>query len=476
MNTIRRIAKNTLVLLIAQIISMGLGFFYMMYTARYLGAEGFGVLSFAMAFTGIFGVFTDLGLSQLTVREIARNKTLADKYIGNIIPIKLFLILLTLFLIVLFINLLGYPPDTILVVYIISISIILNSFVHTFKSIYQAHEKMEYISFFNILNSFLLLVGVVIAINQQFDVIGFAALYLIASLIVLILNIFVIYLRFIDFSFSIDVQFWKFIIKESLPFGLSSIFVVIYFYIDSVMLSLLKGDEVVGWYNASYKLVFILLFIPGVYFSSIYPVMSKLYVSSKESLRFMYSISMKYMLVIGFMIGISTVILADNIIILIFGSEYQPSIIALQILIWAVFFSFLAHAPLYTLNSINRQVIYTKVVFIGVIVNIILNSILIPIYSLIGASAATVFTEFLGFFLLYYLVKKHTGYELENENISKIIVTVSIFIISYMLINLFVDKIISIALSFLLFCGSIYILKVVSDKDLILIKSIFHRT
>lgn len=476
MNTVRRIAKNTLVLLVAQIVSMGLGFFYIMYTARYLGAEGFGVLSFALAFTGIFGVFTDLGLSQLTVREIARNKKLANKYIANIIPIKLFLILLTLFLIVFFINLLGYPPDTILVVYIISISIILNSFIQTFKSIYQAHEKMEYISFFNILNSFLLLVGVVIAINQQFDVIGFAALYLIASLIVLIFNIFVVYRRFIDFSFSLDVQFWKFIIKESLPFGLSSIFVVIYFYIDSVMLSLLKGDEVVGWYNASYKLVFVLLFIPGVYFSSIYPVMSKLYVSSKESLKFMYSTSMKYMLVIGFMIGISTVILADDIIILIFGSEYQPSIIALQILIWAVFFSFLAHAPMYTLNSINRQVIYTKVVFIGVIVNIIFNSLLIPRFSLFGASVATVFTEFIGFSLLYYLVKKHTEYELENENISKIIATVSIFIISYLLINLFVGKLISIGLSFLLFCGSIYILKVVSDKDLILIKSIFHRT
>jgi O-antigen/teichoic acid export membrane protein len=187
LNTVRRIAKNTLVLLVAQIVSMGLGFFYIMYTARYLGAEGFGVLSFALAFTGIFGVFTDLGLSQLTVREIARNKKLADKYIGNIIPIKLFLILLTLFLIVFFINLLGYPKNTILVVYIISISIILNSFVETFKSIYQAYEKMEYISLFNILNSFLLLVGVVIAIKQQFDVIGFAALYLIASLIVLIL-------------------------------------------------------------------------------------------------------------------------------------------------------------------------------------------------------------------------------------------------------------------------------------------------
>ena len=48
-----------------------------MYTARYLGAEGFGILSFALAFTGIFGVFADLGLRQLTVRAVARDKTQA---------------------------------------------------------------------------------------------------------------------------------------------------------------------------------------------------------------------------------------------------------------------------------------------------------------------------------------------------------------------------------------------------------------
>jgi len=84
MNTVQRIAKNTGVLLVSQIASYILGFFFVMYTARYLGAGGFGILSFALAFTGIFGVFSDLGLSTLTVREVARDKSLARKYFGNI--------------------------------------------------------------------------------------------------------------------------------------------------------------------------------------------------------------------------------------------------------------------------------------------------------------------------------------------------------------------------------------------------------
>ena len=87
MNTVQRIAKNTGVLLISQIASYIIGFFIIMYTARYLGAEGFGILSFALAFTGIFVVFADVGLRQLTVREVARDKSLAGKYLlvqGNI--------------------------------------------------------------------------------------------------------------------------------------------------------------------------------------------------------------------------------------------------------------------------------------------------------------------------------------------------------------------------------------------------------
>ena len=84
MNTVQRIAKNTGVLLVSQIASYIIGFFFVMYTARYLGAAGFGILSFALAFTGIFGVFSDLGLSTLTVREAARDKSLARKYFRNI--------------------------------------------------------------------------------------------------------------------------------------------------------------------------------------------------------------------------------------------------------------------------------------------------------------------------------------------------------------------------------------------------------
>ena len=157
MNIVQRIAKNTGVLLLSQIVSYILGFFYVVYAARYLGAAGFGILSFALAFTGIFGVFTDLGLRPLTVREVARNKSLAPKYLANVSVMKIILVSITFGLIALVINLLGYPKQTIKVVYLIALSVIFGAFTGMFYSIFQAFEKMEYQSLGQILNSALML-------------------------------------------------------------------------------------------------------------------------------------------------------------------------------------------------------------------------------------------------------------------------------------------------------------------------------
>ncbi len=48
MNAVQRIAKNAGVLLASKVVSYTKGLFFVMYTARYRGAAGFGVLSFAL--------------------------------------------------------------------------------------------------------------------------------------------------------------------------------------------------------------------------------------------------------------------------------------------------------------------------------------------------------------------------------------------------------------------------------------------
>jgi len=473
MNTVQRIAKNTGVLLISQIASYIIGFFFIMYTARYLGAAGFGILSFALAFTGIFGVFSDLGLGILTIREVARDKTLASKYLGNIAVMKIFLVVITFGLIALTINLLGYPEQTIKVVYLVALSVIFGAFSGMFNSVFQAYEKMEYQSLGHILSSALMLSGALFAISQGFSVVGFASIYFLVSVVVLGYNFTVCAWKFVLPKIEVDWGFWKPTIKEALPFGLSSIFVVIYYWIDSVMLSLMQGNEVVGWYNAAYRLIMVLLFIPSILNVSIFPVMSQFYVASKDSLRFAFEKYFKYMAIVGIPIGVGTTLLADRIILLIFGIEYTNSIIALQILVWSSVFIFLSGAFARLLESSNRQMTITKITGICMVENIVLNLAIIPKFSYVGASVTTAITEFTAL-ILCIMVSSKIGYGISKSNlldISKVLIAsllMGILIVYLNDLNLLILVLLSAAFYFIV----LYLFRVFKEEDAKLLKRI----
>jgi len=467
--------------MIAQIASYLLAFFCMMYTARYLGAAGFGILSFALAFTGIFAVFGDLGLSTLTVREVARDKSLAPKYVANVSLMKIILVAVTFGLIALTINLMGYPAETIQAVYLLALSVIFAAFTQMFYSIFQAYEKMEFQAIGQMLNAALMLGGVILIIKLGFGIIGFAYLYVITSAVALVYSFAVMKLKFSNpapasatKAMEFDWSFWKPAIKQALPFGLSTIFVTVFYWISSVMLSSMKGDAVVGWYNAAYRMVLVLLFIPTAWSSAIFPVMSRFYVTSRDSLRFSFERSFKYLTILAIPIGVGTTLLAQRFILLIFGAEYTNSIIALQILVWSSVFIFMSNSFGNLFNSLNRQIIVTKLVGICCAANVVLNLILIPRYGLSGASVATLFTEFLAL-VLSLIWSRKIGYSIFNRNSASIVAKVlissaamGVFIVYFH--NLKLQELVPLAA--LLYFVILYIAKGLDKEDMNLIRGV----
>ena len=142
MNTVKRIAKNTLLLFIAQAIGILLSIVLVIFLARFLFSEGYGRYSFVFSFIAIFAIFIDFGFNTLLTREIARNKNKLREYFNNAVSIRLILSALILFLIILTINLMNYSSDVKIAVYIIGISTIIGAFSALFNSVFRAFEKM----------------------------------------------------------------------------------------------------------------------------------------------------------------------------------------------------------------------------------------------------------------------------------------------------------------------------------------------
>jgi O-antigen/teichoic acid export membrane protein len=469
MNNLKIAAKNTIVLIVSNIVSQIFGFLYLMYMARFLGAENFGVISFAFAITSIFGIILDFGMQQLTIREISRNKKLVNKYLSNIIVFKFIMSTVILIPSALLIIILGQFNETVVITYLIALYVILNSFISIIGSIFQAFERMEYVSIGSIVNNILLLLCVIYAIDNKFSITGFAAVFPLIGIIILLYNLLLFIVSFKP-QIEFDPIFLKNIVKNAIPFALSGLFVAIYFNLSSILLLVMKGDEAVGWFNAPYRLVYTLLFIPSAFFSAIYPILSR---SQRNHQKHQYAQTLRYMLTIALPLGIGITILANILILQIYGANYLPSVIVLQILVWSVVCSFLSYPHMYFLYSVNKQEIYTKIVSICVIINAILNILLIPNYGYIGASISMLATEFVGLSLLFiYINKSNTEFPISTKIVIKLIISVFIMGVFISIIDSRINVISIILLSITLYIILLLILHCFSEEDVAIAKAL----
>src|SRR3989338_8246770 len=117
MDSVKRIAINTVSLSIAEIVAKVAQFIIFVYVARQLGNAIFGRFNFAYSFSLIAVIFTDIGINYMIIREISRKKELLNKFITNSFLIKTALGILVFILSVIALNALNYPKETQIFVY-----------------------------------------------------------------------------------------------------------------------------------------------------------------------------------------------------------------------------------------------------------------------------------------------------------------------------------------------------------------------
>jgi O-antigen/teichoic acid export membrane protein len=461
MNDIKRIAKNIGVSGFSQIIISLLGFVILIYIARYFGEAGFGKYSFAVSITALLAIFTNPGIDNLIIREISRNKKIANEYITNAIIIKIPLCFLAFFIIVLTINLMDYPQDIKLIVYLFGIYMMLSSFTYLFFSIFQAFEKMEYTAAVMIIEKIILTLLIIFFLTQGYGLVVLANIYIIAGFICLVLSFFIVYMKILPlvgsiyntssyneyytksvmFRRAINSSLCKTLFIGSIPFVFNNFFGIIFFHIDTIMLSVLKDDIAVGVYNAAYTpLLAITGIISYVVASALYPVMSRQFLSSKNSLIKYTVLSSKYIAIIGLPIAVGCFLLADRFITLFYVDQFSDSIVVFQILALFIPLRLIGIITGTLLTSIDKQNMRTISVGLGALVNIILNIGLIYYLGFIGASIATVLSEiFLYLVFIYFIHRYYMKLELHRHFIKPLVASLIMggFILLFIRMNLF---------------------------------------
>lgn len=475
MNAFQKLAKNIGFLTIGQFSTLILGFLLFIYIARFLGEANFGVFSFALSFTSLFTLVADIGINQYITREIARNKDIFDDYLGNALMIKIPLAFITIFLIYLLINFIETAPQTIYIVCLFGVYTIFASFISTFRSIFQAYEMLEYTSIILILERLLLIPLVLIFFLKGYALTGLAYAYIISGITVCIIGLYLIFNKIKRIKFRIDLNIWKIYLKKSLSFGLSGVFTVSFFKIDTVILDFLKNDFAVGVYNAAYNpLLQLSTGLSGIAISALYPVMSRYYISSSDSLTFSTVLSTKYLAIIGFPITTACFVMPDKFIHLFYGNQYSASIIAFQILAFLIPFRLISSITGTLLTSINRQGARTFAYFIGLGFNILLNLILIPSLSFVGASISTILSELLIYLMFIYFINRYyKSLKIHSNFIKPFIASLAMGVFIYYLQEF--NIIFIIIISALIYLVALFLLRTFTKEDKYILKQVIGK-
>jgi len=465
---ITNIAKNTSYFTFALILQKVISFTYFVILARYLFPEDLGKYYLAISLTTIFAIFIDFGLANVLTREVAKDQGRASKLLGSVLILKIPLAIVSFLSLFLLVNVMDYSSLIRTLVYISSISMILDSFTLAFYASIRGFHKLKFESIGVVLFQLIVLIFGLLALKLKLGLSYLIGALAMASIFNFIYSGILVRLKFkINFNLHLDKILIKSIVAIAVPFALFGIFQRLYTYLDTVFLSYLAGDKYVGLYQVAFKIIFALQFLPMAFMASLYPAFASYFQQNKEQLVVSFERAMKYLIIISLPISIGIIAMADKII-LVFKPEYMEAVLPLQIIMVALPFIFINFPIGSLLNACDKQKINTRNILFTLIASVILNIILIPRYQVVGASITVVITNILMFLLGIMEAPKIVKYRPQKilSIFFKSLLSVILMAILVMFLKQFMNIFLTIILAGIVYFLILFLLGGVKKEDI----------
>lgn len=380
--------------------SAGLLLILFVVAGRVLGEVEFGKFSFALALGTIFETLMDFGLHQVTIREVARDKSRASTVLHHTLGIKLLWTAGGLTALLITATLLRQEWDVRFACYLIGGALVARSFMFTIRGVLQGLERFGWDSIVVLGDRGLLLIFGVAVLWSGYGLLGLAAAFVVARGAALVLGAWLTKAQLGGVGVKYDREVWRDLQRSALPFGLFLVVLNLYSYIDSVMLGVMKGDVETGIYGAAYKVYEGVGYLPGVIASVLTPRLSSLYVTDKAAHRKLVLSGLAGSVGLALVVSLAGYVLAEPVVRILFGPNFVASAQPLRILCVGLVFVFAIWTLHATAISANRERLLVRAALIGLAVNVGVNVYAIPSMGANGAALATVVGEFASLLVL----------------------------------------------------------------------------
>lgn len=388
----RKVLRNVGWALLGKVVSMIGVLFVGILVGRYLGPEKYGLMNYVISFVALFEVASEFGLSNIEIRELAKEPEHRDAIMGTCFALRMFFATIAYALLVLVV--VGTEEDFYTRKVIAAYGLCLFAFPFNIaRNYFTSIVQNEYVVKSQIART---LLGAGIKIVLLWRKMSLTWFILAAGFDFYLLAAGYAHAyrsqvgRFLDWRF--EPHRIPFLLSESFPLLLSGAAVIVYQRIDQVMIKHLVSKEGVGYFATAGLFLNVVLFLPTVLVQTITPLLVQLRTKDIVAYRKKAEDLIGGVLWLSVAVSLAVSLLSPWMIGWTYGAKYMPAIPVLQVLIWKTTGLALSTSAghIIIIEGIQKWTAIRNVM--GCVVCVGLNWIVLPRFGVIGAAWVTLAT------------------------------------------------------------------------------------
>jgi O-antigen/teichoic acid export membrane protein len=360
--------------------------------ARELGVDGFGLFTFGASLALLVVTPAGFGIDTIVARDIARDRTAMHHLVWNALAMKAVSGTVAVGVAIGVAAIGGYEEPAPLVIALLAVAAFAELMAKTLYSVFLGLEDMRPPSLALLLQRTLTAGFGIAAVLAGAGVVTVAWLYLAGVLLAFAWTARRVAARARP-RIALGLRPARSLLAASLPSGVNVLLSTVLFRVDMLILSLLVGTVAVGLYGAAYRLLESTLVLSYAVAVAMLPTLSRASRSSAPTLAEAYESAAKVIAMTLVPVGCVFALFAGVLVDVLYGAEYAGAASALRLLGGAAALYGVSHLGLYVLIAQRRQRAVPWITAAVAVLNVTLNLVLIPRFSIDAAAFVTSLSE-----------------------------------------------------------------------------------
>ncbi len=396
---VQRVTKNTMAPMTLTLVNRVIDMAFAMLLLRILGPVDSGQYTLAVVIIAWFDILTNFGLNALVTREVAKEKSEANRYFVNTAVARVGLCLFSLPVLGAFVGFRQLasplPSATVTAIILYWVALLPSNVSASVSAIFSAHERMEIPAVITTITTVMRVTLGAVALIAGYGYVGYAAV----SIVVNAATMLILYGQMTRLlfrpRFTVDLGFQRRMLIASYPLMINHLLATLFFKVAVLLLEMLADDpRVVGWYGTAYKYVDAVQVVPAFFTMALFPLMARYAASDRDALLRAYRLAVKLLLAFAVPAALAGWALSNELIAILGGSQYLPeSADILRVMIWYMPFGFINSVTQYVLIALDRQRYLTGAFVLGLAFNVVGNLVLIPRFGYMASAYVAVASE-----------------------------------------------------------------------------------